>query len=262
MNIFKRFVNWLKSLSKTKTEVSAGKAPTASVPAKTPAGVYPINAKGEGRLWYPRAVISDKRMKEKGKYANGYPIGAVVHFTAGRSGGLKKAMDSIEGGIENGYAFLCIADTGEIVQANPLNTWGYHAGESAWKGILGSVSDDLVGIEMNNAGKVESVGNGRFKTWFNTYLTADEVRYVTEKDYGCPTGYYHKYTPAQEKTLIEFLVWLKKNDPTGKFKIDYILGHHEVAGKLGIGKWRKNDPGGALSMTMAQLRAKVAELCK
>lgn len=265
MNILKAIANWFKNLSKTKAEVSAEKAPAVlpfePIPA-TPTDVKPIQAVQKGVLWYPRAHVPNMKMKEKGKYANGYPIGAVVHFTAGRSGGLRKALDSIEGGIKDGYTFLCIADSGEIVQANPLNTWGYHAGESAWKGILGTVSDDLVGIEMNNAGKVESVGNGRFKTWFGTYLTADQVRYVTEKDYGCPTGYYHKYTPAQEKTLIEFLVWLKKNDPTGKFKIDYILGHHEVAGKLGIGKWRKNDPGGALSMTMAQLRAKVAELCK
>ena len=260
-----KFFEWLRNLFRSKTEVSAEKAP-ALLPFEpipvTPKDVKPIQAVQRGVLWYPRAHVPNMKMKQKGKYANGYPIGAVVHFTAGRSGGLQKALDSIEGGISEGYTYLCIADTGEIVQAHPIDMWGYHAGESAWRGILGSVSDDLVGIEINCAGKVDKVGENRYKTWFNTYLTDAEVRYVEEKDYGCPTGYYHKYTAAQEKTLIEFLVWLKKNDPTGKFKIDYILGHHEISGKIGIGRWRKNDPGGALSMTMAQLRAKVAELCK
>ena len=62
-------------------------------------------------LWYPKAVIHEKSMKTKGEYAGGYPKGAVVHFTAGRSeGGLKKAKDTIDGGIKNGFAFLCIGN--------------------------------------------------------------------------------------------------------------------------------------------------------
>lgn len=247
------FVKWIKRLfmKPAHAAVSQQVAPVKDKPTTS----------GQGLLWYPKAHIHKDKMKTKGSYSGGYPKGAVVHFTAGRyEGGLEKAKDSIDGGIKNGFAFLCIGYDGSIVQAHPLDKWGYHAGESAWKGLAGTVSDDLVGIEMNCAGKVEKINDNKFKTWFGTYLTADEVRYVTEKDYGCPAGYYHKYTPAQEKTLIEFLVWLKKNDKTGNFKIDFILGHHEVAGKLGIGKWRKNDPGGSLSMTMDQLRKKVKAL--
>jgi hypothetical protein len=45
----------------------------------------------------------------------------------------------------------------------------------------------------------------------------------------------------------------KKNNPN-IFNEDYILGHDEVAGPRGIGKSRKQDPGGALSMTMTELR--------
>ena len=125
-----------------------------------------------------------------------------------------------------------------------------------------------IGIEMNCAGNLTKINGKYYPYWAldkskkrviypDEEIPADQVRYVTEEAYGCPTGYYHKYSPEQEKTLIEFLVWLVLNDPYGVFKVERILGHHEVSGKRGIGKWRKPDPGGSLSMTMDQLRATV-----
>lgn len=216
------------------------------------------NRQGDGESYYPKAVKHKKKMKQRGTYKGGYPKGAVVHFTAGRyEGGVEKAKDTIEGGIENGYTFLCIGNDGSVVQAHPVQYWGYHAGKSGWKGLTDTVSDELIGIEINNAGKVEKTKDGRYKTWFGTYLTADQVRYVTEKEYGCPTGYYHRFTQAQEIALIELLVWLKKNDDKGQFMIEYILAHHEVSGLRGLGYFRKNDCGGSLSMTMNELRALV-----
>ncbi|GEM_PF-3052044 len=262
--MFKKFFNAIAGLFKRKTVLEKS---VSKVKSCEEGGVCPIvdpiypNKAMRGLLWYPNAV-QGPRMKAQGRLKEGYPVGAIVHFTAGRGGGLERAITEISAAAQK-YNFLCIADTGEIVQPNPLNEWGYHAGESAWKFsklFSGSVSDETIGIEMNNAGIVEKVGENRFKTWFGTYLTADQVRYVTEKTYGCPTGYYHKYTDAQEKTLIEFLVWLIKNDPTERMSYETILGHHEVAGKLGLGRWRKNDPGGALSMTMPQLRQVIKEL--
>jgi N-acetyl-anhydromuramyl-L-alanine amidase AmpD len=217
----------------------------------------------------PFAVQSPKRMKTHGKYEKGYPLGAVVHFTAGRyDGGVKKALDTIEGGIKNGFTFLCIGNDGSLVQAHPVDEWGYHAGESAWKNpkflkrLVGTVSDDLIGIEINCAGKLEKTKDGRYMTWFKTYIDEKDVRYVTEAEYGCPTGYYHKYTPEQEATLIKTLVWLKENDPTGQFSFDLVLGHDEVAGKLGIGYFRKNDPGGSISMPMSKLREHLKSIAK
>jgi len=199
--------------------------------------------------WYPKAIRHVREMKTKGKYAKGWPLGAVVHFTAGRDGAAK----TIDGGIKNGYCFTCIQKDGTMVQAHPISRWGYHAGESAWKTLTGAVSDDLIGIEINNAGRVTSVTNGTFKTWFGTYLKADEVRFTPGRENQLK-GWYEKYTPAQEKTLIEFLIWLKRQAPE-VFSFDHCLGHDEVAGPLGIGRWRKNDPGAALSMTMNELRA-------
>ena len=204
-------------------------------------------------------------MKAVGTFKYNYPVMILVHFTAGRfENGAANAYSTIDGGIKNSYNYMCIANEGTVVQASPLNKWGYHAGESSWskylpKWISGSVSDESVGIEMNNAGKLEKTSDGGFKTWYGDYIPKENVRYVTEEEWGCPTGYYHKYTDAQEKALIDLCVWLIKNDPNGIMTADHIVGHHEVVGKLGIGRWRKNDPGGALSMPMPKFRKLIAE---
>lgn len=222
----------------------------------------------------PFAIQYKNKMKEKGQYAGGEgPRGAVVHFTAGRfEDGVKDANRCIEGGIKNGYTYLCIARTGEILQAHDIMKWGFHAGESAWRipvarakwKIVGSVSDDLIGIEMNNAGLLKKVGDECFPWWeFEgkklklgaKAIPDQDVRFISKelaKTWGCPAGWYHKYSPEQEATLIKTLLWLYHNiEP---FKIDAILGHCEVSGVLGIGRYRKSDPGGSLSMPMYKLR--------
>ena len=216
----------------------------------------------------PFAIQYKNKMRERGNYAGGKgPRGAVVHFTAGRyEKGLSNAYAAIDEGIKNGYTYLCIAHSGELVQAHDVMKWGYHAGDSAWNKpikratwkIIGSVSDDLIGIEMNCAGRLEKTSDGRYKTWFGTYIPESEVRFISKemaKDWNCPGGYYHKYSSEQEETLIKTLMWLYHN--VEPFKIDAVLGHHDVSGVPGIGYWRKNDPGGSLSMPMSVLREKL-----
>jgi N-acetyl-anhydromuramyl-L-alanine amidase AmpD len=203
---------------------------------------------------YPRfANFLTNRMKTKGRYAKGFPLGAVVHFTAGRDG----ARNTILGGIKDGYAYWCIQRDGQLFAAHPVNEWGYHAGESRWKNLVGGVSDDLIGIEMNAAGKVTPLDNGKYQTWFKEILPASEVRYTPGKD-NQNKGFYHVYTKAQEQALIETLLWLKSQAPH-IFSFDLVLGHDEVSGPLGIGYWRKTDPGAALSMTMPEFRKLLKE---
>ena len=181
-------------------------SPNVTPPVNVPTVTLPKEGtKGAGLKVIPFAKQSVRRLPTQGKYEKGYPLGAIVHFTAGRwELGLQNAINDIN---ETKYTFLCIAFDGTIVQGHDVDRWGYHAGESKWTNVasnlklVGSVSDDLIGIEMNNAGKVEKQADGRFKTWFGSYLKAEQVRYVTEAEYGCPTGYYHKYSPQQEETL-------------------------------------------------------------
>lgn len=190
----------------------------------------------------PFAKACTFEMKTKGTYKKGWPLGAVVHFTAGHDGAEKVLFD----GKRQGYAYWCIQRDGSLYCAHSAERWGYHAGESKWKTLFGAVSDDLIGIEMNSAGKVTPQSNGALKTWWGKSLSADECRYSAGLE-NQQKGWYHKYTPEQESTLIETLLWLKKQNPL-IFRFDDVLGHDEVA------FWRKNDPGAALSMTMPAFR--------
>lgn len=216
---------------------------------------YPANGK---KLWYPEAVVrQDIKRPAKGEYPKSYPFGAVVHFTAGSySKGVEDAINTIS---NSPYFFCCIGTDGKFVQVNPLNQWGYHAGESAWT-IAGEkrngVSNFLVGIEINNPGRLE-LHDGKYFTYWDKQKTRpidpSLVRVIAKNDDNILAGAYLPYTPLQEETLIEFLLWAKVNNPD-VFDFDYVLGHDEVAGPKGIGRWRKNDPGGALSMTMTKFR--------
>lgn len=207
----------------------------------------------KGATLIPFAEQMPFKMKTKGRYSKGYPKGAVVHFDASRWKTDENTRNVMRYGRDKGYAFLEICYSGRVLQAHPVNQWGNHGGVSGWKGLFGSVSDDLIGIEMANPGKL-TLKNGRYMSYYGEEISKDLVRYVDEKTYGCPSGYYMKYSDAQEKSLTQVILWLKANDPYGVFSFDFVLGHHEVAGKLGIGYFRKNDPGGALSMPMPKYR--------
>ena len=232
----------------------------------------------EPLLWYPGRVkghsVSKLRMRTRGKYRKRYPRGAVVHHTAGRSrnkieGGSRQAGSHLEQGArgvrsavnKGSFAQFVIARDGSVFQNFPLDEWGYHAGKSNWPGLGSGVSDDLVGIEIQNSGKIAKASEGIYKQYFtNTsrgdkYFMEDEVRHSENND-NIQKGVYHKFSPEQEEALIKLLLWLEENG-MGIFEFKFVLGHDEVAGKKGIGYNRKNDPGGSLSMTMTELRAEL-----
>ncbi len=200
---------------------------------------------GKKALWYPLADTSGAAMKAQGTYAKGYPEGAVVHFTAGRDDSESDAKGSADYGVSQGYAFFVIGPTGKVYQRLPLNKWGHHAGTSSYPGLGSSLSKKLVGIEVACAGKLDS----NRKSWFGKTYQADECRVVGAKE-NVQAGTYKKYTVAQEKALIELLVWLHKNNPE-VFKIENVLGHDSIA------PTRKNDPGGSLSMTIPELQKRL-----
>lgn len=216
------------------------------------------------------AVQMRERMKTRGRYAKGWPLGAVIHFTAGRDG----AERTIRGGIKDGFTYWCIQRDGKLFCAHNADEWGWHAGESKWKTLFGAVSDDLIGIEINAAGRLRRLENGTFRPWYNEadYLRkfrrapdvrddflAKDVRYCDGSSPDQLKGYYHKYTAEQEETLVKTLLWLKLERPD-VFSFDRVLGHSEVSGKLGIGFWRKNDPSAALSTTMPEFRNALSSL--
>lgn len=202
---------------------------------------------GQKNNWYLDAEIIDKPLKTRGIYPNGYPVGAIVHYTCGRSlKGDSDAISTINWGRKQGFAYFTISNTGKVFQAHPLDEWGHHAGESFWPELGGNVSQKLVGIEICCAGKLTKLSSNAFESWFEEIYKAHLVRY-SEKIDNIKEGCYHKFTENQEKSLIDLLIWLKSNNPE-VFSFDYVLGHDEVAPN------RKSDPGASLSMTMPSFR--------
>lgn len=223
----------------------------------------------------PFATQLSTRMATKGKYPEGMR-GAVVHFTAGKSG-----LGIIDYARQMGYAFLFIDRDGKLYQAHNILEWGSHAGNSSHPKLNGGVTDDLIGIETCCAGRLREVvatgtttPTGMYAPWFalkdgapegegrieekwcksNELIPQSECRYEPTNDSDSVQGWYHKFTPEQEATLIKTLGWLRDNIPT--FDTDLILSHFEVARPVG----RKNDVSGALGMSMDQLRAAVKAL--
>ena len=197
------------------------------------------------------------RLHPRGKFKDGYPRGAVVHFAAGRSSrDFLDAEATIRYSVERrlGYHFA-ISTSGRVYQLVDLDRWGTHAGRSAYPGLGSNVSSSLVGIELTNAGVV-SKANGEFAPWWSsqisdenrkTILTDNEVRRVAQRDNIQSAGYYMKFTRAQEVSLTNLILWLERQRPD-VFSFDFVVGHDEVS------QGRKNDPGGALSITMPEYR--------
>ncbi|MEQ1695118.1 MAG: trypsin-like peptidase domain-containing protein [Hyphomicrobiaceae bacterium] len=205
-------------------------------------------------LWYPNA---DRKiaMPSQGSFANGWPRGAIVHFTAGRSiRGDADAEATMRYGANQGHFYFCISATGRVYQPGLLSRWGSHAGSSSWPGLGSRVSQYLAGIEICNAGSLKQTAKGFEPEWnkpgasANTYFAAEDVRHVAKRDNILSPGVFHKYTAAQEASLIELLLWLQARQPR-IFSLDLVLGHDEVSPR------RKDDPGGSLSCTMPELRA-------
>lgn len=197
---------------------------------------------GQKLLWCPFAEIPDQEMKSQGKYPKGYPEGCIVHFTAGQAD-----KSAVAYGRKMGYSYMHIDPMGVITQSTPLDEWGCHAGDSYWEGLGHGVSQHLVGIEVACAGKLTKIDKQQYQSWFGKKYDEAAVRYFQQDRDNVQAGYYQKYTQAQETALIHLILWLKTNNPD-VFKIEYVLGHDEVAPS------RKNDPGAALSATMPEFR--------
>lgn len=204
----------------------------------------------------PFANVMKQKMKERGGYPKGWPFGLMMHYTAGHDG----AEKTILGGIKNGYTYWCTERDGDLYVASKPNKWGYHAGESGWrlalKKLIGGVSDDLLGMEINAYGTVKPVKGspGTYVTYFGLKVDQSVVRYSPGVE-NQGKGYYHVYTDAQILTYIKTAIWLKMKNPL-VFDFDYCLGHDEAAGpSSGVMKvWRKVDPGASLPWTMPKFR--------
>ena len=198
----------------------------------------------------PEIIDLDVEIKTRGQYLtkSGRAKGLVVHYTAGRfRGGRKDALGTLNSLAKRGLGCLVMDANGQIYKAKnqSLKDIAYHAGKSAYLGHTG-MSRYCYGLEICNAGKLEA----DFTPWYGGPPIGEENRRrIASKRSNQKEGTYHKFTAAQEKSLLHFILWQLDVNPD--FSIDFVIGHDECAPD------RKSDPGGALSMTMPDFRAMI-----
>lgn len=212
-----------------------------------------LSDSGKRTAWVPWAVKSPggRVMATHGTFEGGYPRGLVVHFTDGYSATDQAALNTLDGGISDGYTYLVLARDGTLYQCFPLSSWGYHAGESSFPGLGTSLNNKTVGVECTGMGQVTKRSDGMWgskeQPAMHEYWNDGDVRTV-KAEANRNAGTYLKFTEAQEKGLVELILWLAVNSGQGIQFINYVVGHDEIAPD------RRDDPGGSLSMTTPQFR--------
>lgn len=196
----------------------------------------------------PTIVEVDAPIQVHGNYLtkSGMPRGLVVHFTAGRSlKGKQDAVNTMLSMAGRGLGCLVMDKEGIIYKAKAQgwNQVAYHAGTSSWRG-RSAISLQCMGMEICCGGGLDKEG----KAWFGEKYPQENVRTILETKENHLRGFYHKFTDAQEKSLVNFILWQVDTNP--EFDISWVMGHDECAVPAG----RKPDPGGSLSLTMPELR--------
>jgi N-acetyl-anhydromuramyl-L-alanine amidase AmpD len=187
-------------------------------------------------------VLEDLEYVDRGSYSTPSKKfkGLTVHYTVGNRTS-KSGRSTVEHLKGRGFGCMVMDENGIIYipkNFDVFKNWGYHSGVSKWKGIK-NVSDYFAGMEICCWGKDSKVG---------------PYRSVKASDGYIVSGNYQQFTEAQEKSLINFILWAKSKN--SEFDLDYVAGHDELrkeAGKLGD----KQDPGGSLSMTMPAFRTMI-----
>jgi N-acetyl-anhydromuramyl-L-alanine amidase AmpD len=192
-------------------------------------------------------TVKGVKFQARGNYqtASGTFEGLVVHYTvSNRTQASARAVVSWLASQNLGC--MVMDEDGKIYIPegfDVLKHWGHHAGTSKW-GNRTSVSKYFAGMEICGWGLNSKVGPYREAKKGDGYIVA---------------GKYQAFTEAQEKSLVNFILWAKHHNKA--FNLDNVVGHDELrkeAGKLGD----KQDPGASLSMTMPKFREHLKSLAK
>lgn len=213
------------------------------------------SSKAQVKKKYIMPIIIDVEtdVETHGNYLteNGKELGLVIHYTAGRFlKGAEDAKNILIDLAKRGLGCLVMDIEGQIYKAKnqKLDEIAWHAGESAWLGHTG-MSRYLLGMEICNAGLLSQEKDTWGQTYWGDQIATKNTRTVPENNSNQSPGLYHIFNKAQEKSLLNFVLWRADVNPI--FDIDYVAGHDEVAPE------RKQDPGGSLSMTMLEYRAMI-----
>jgi N-acetylmuramoyl-L-alanine amidase len=162
------------------------------------------------------------------------PLYLIIHYTAGRD--FKSSVSWLTNPKANASAHLVIGRDGQVEQLVPFNRIAWHAGKSKW-GELEGMNRYSIGIELDNAGRLNRNGQGKWSAWFGeTYDDKDVIQMVHKHEVSAAG--WHTYTQVQMETLIAVATALNE-----RYRFAEILGHDDVA------PGRKSDPGPAFPMT-------------
>ncbi|WP_372774597.1 N-acetylmuramoyl-L-alanine amidase [Mangrovibacterium sp.] len=179
-------------------------------------------------------VIPMNCPKNFDKFTPGMPDTIIIHYTAGRDA-LSSAEYLRKDDIK-ASAHLIIGRNGEIYQLVDFNTVAWHAGESQYAGRT-FFNRYSIGIELDNAGRLEKVGT-EFQAWFGKKYQQNDALLAVHRNESHPT-WWHTYTPEQIEACRQVCDLLIKSPA---YSISSILGHEEIA------PGRKTDPGPAFPL--------------
>ena len=157
----------------------------------------------------------------------------VMHYTAG--GSVAGTVGTLTDPNSRASAHIVIGRDGDVTQLVPFNRIAWHAGHSRWHGLRG-LNAYSIGIELDNAGRLERQGN-EWRSWFGRTYPRAEVTEATHKNESRLTG-WHVFAPAQIEAAIHIGRLLATH-----YKLRDVLGHDDIS------PGRKSDPGPAFPMT-------------
>lgn len=156
----------------------------------------------------------------------------VMHYTAGTSA--EGSIRWMQNPLAKASAHLVIGRDGSIVQMVPFNLKAWHAGISRWYDLSG-LNSHSIGIELDNAGKLEFQG-GEWHHPLGRVYPEEEVMIARHK-FGEEEEGWHTYTEVQLETAIQVAATLME-----KYEFEDVLGHEDISPD------RKIDPGPAFPM--------------
>ena len=167
----------------------------------------------------------------------------VIHYTAGSSA--EGAVTWLCNPATRASAHLVIGRDGAVTQLVAFNRIAWHAGQSQWAGRSG-VNGFSIGIELDNAGRLERIGERWVSPLSQREYPDDEVLVARHPHDlpAAPPGGWHRYSAAQLDATGEIGALLVQH-----YALSDVLGHQDIA------PGRKSDPGPAFPL--ASLRARL-----
>ena len=160
----------------------------------------------------------------------------IMHYTAGSSA--EGSVSWMCNPAAKAAAQLVIGRDGSLTQLAPFNRVTWHAGKSEWEGRSG-LNGFSIGIELDNAGKLERVGSRWISAVSKRAYPDDDVLVANHKHDrpGTPPIGWHEYSEVQLEVAAQVGLLLME-----KYSLKDVLGHEDIA------PGRKSDPGPAFPM--------------